>query len=143
MKHYDFFGKKTYLIPNKQKKQLELYKNRYAIGVALTVLMAAFINNIYLLIGFGVVVLFYAEYVYRNKFLKGLTIVPNDEKPEKIINKQALIVNTILYLVFGVLLGYLSWSQTERFNRILLLAVAVGAVITAIQYFFVLLSRNN
>ena len=106
-------------------------------------LMAAFIKNIYLLIGFGVVVLFYAEYVYRNKFLKGLTIVPNDEKPEKIINKQALIVNTILYFVFGVLLGYLSWSQTERFNRILLLAVAVGAVITAIQYFFVLLSRNN
>lgn len=142
IQHYDIFNKNTYIVPESDKKMLEVYKNRYAIIIALAVLLAGIIDTKFILVGFCLVVLIYTEYIYRAKFLKKLTIIPTEKVDKEPINTQALIVNAVLYAVFGVLLGYLALTSMEGFSKSLLIAVSAGAVVLSIRYLLEVITKR-
>lgn len=139
--HYDFFNKNTYQVPQEKKNLLEVFKNRYAVVVALTVLMYAIIDNIYLLVGFGVVALLYTEYLYRNNFLKKLTVIPVEKVDKTPVNKQAATMNFVLYLLFGGLLGYFALTEMEGLSQIILIALSCGSVILSVRYLLTAISK--
>lgn len=131
----DSINKNTYRIPLDKKNLLEVYKNRYAVVLAFTVLMGAFIKNTLILIGFGLAVLLFTEYLYRIKFLKGFTVVVDTTVDEKSISRQALIVNIILYLLLGGLLGYYAMVETpDGIMRYAFLALSVGGIGLGLRY---------
>lgn len=140
--HYDIFNKNTYIVPESERKMLEVLKNRYAIVIALAVLLYTLFDSIFILVGFCLVVLIYTEYIYRAKFLKKLTIIPTEKVVKENINTQALIVNAILYAVFGALLGYLALTTMEGFSKSLLIAVSAGAVVLSIRYLLEVITKK-
>ena len=97
--------------------------------------MGAFIKNTLILIGFGLAVLLFTEYLYRIKFLKGFTVVVDTTVDEKSISRQALIVNIILYLLLGGLLGYYAMVETpDGIMRYAFLALSVGGIGLGLRY---------
>lgn len=141
----DSFNKNTYRIPADKKNLLEVYKNRYAVVLAVTVLLRAFIHNIYYLVGFGIVITLFTEYVYRKKFLKQYTILPSETSiPTKKIDNKAIISNVVLYMCFGLLLGYVTiFEMEDTFSKWMLLAVAIAAVGLAIRYALEYVTNNS
>ena len=134
IEYTDLFNKKTYLVPEDKKALLEVYKNRYAIILALTVLFRIWIENIFILIGFGVVLALFLEFTYRKKYLNSLTQIPYKEKIKAEINKQALVMNTALYSVFASFLLYYAITDVFDYTRYIFIAIAIFAYGLAISY---------
>lgn len=131
----DSINKNTYRIPSDKQSLLEVYKNRYAVVLAFTVLMGAFIKNPFILIGFGIVVVLFTEYLYRVKFLKNYTIVKEVPTKDKDISKESMILNIGLYLLLGALLGYFALFETpDGTTRYVFLALSVGGIALALRY---------
>lgn len=137
IEHTDIINKKKYLVPVDKKLLLEVYKNRYAIIFALVVLFRVWIKSLPILIGFGVVFGAFIEYNYRNNFLKKLTQVPVKEASEpKNINKQALIMNVILYAIFASALLYFALTEVTDYTKYLFIIISIFAYSLSIRYFF-------
>lgn len=134
IEYTDLFNKKTYLVPEDKKALLEVYKNRYAIVLALTVLFRIWIENIFILIGFGVVLALFLEFTYRKKFLNSLTQIPYKEEVKAEINKQALVMNTVLYSVFASFLLYYAITDVFDYTRYIFIAITIFAYGLAISY---------
>lgn len=134
IEYTDLFNKKTYLVPEDKKSLLEVYKNRYAIVLALTVLFRIWIENIFILIGFGVVLALFLEFTYRKKYLNSLTQIPYKEEVKAEINKQALVMNTVLYSVFASFLLYYAITDVFDYTRYIFIAIAIFAYGLAISY---------
>lgn len=136
LEHTDFINKKTYLVPETKKTQLELYKNRYAIGASLAVVLGVWIKKPLLISGFGLIFCLFLEYTYRQKFLKPLTQLPEGKKKaKKEINKQALMMNGILYLVLSFALLFYTLSEVVDNTRYILIAISIFALSLSVRYF--------
>ena len=124
----DIFTRKIYEVKPGQLKEYGFYSNRYTIAIMLGILLNNFTigNEVILGITVGLIVLL--EYRYRRSFLPSLS-VRNQMNVEKTVGKEALIMNTILYLVLGgLLIAYsLSGSLSETYQW-LMTALGVGSL---------------
>ncbi|QIK69253.1 hypothetical protein G7062_02645 [Erysipelothrix sp. HDW6C] len=139
----DFINKKTYRVPKSKETLLGVYQNRYAIILAVCVLLEGFIFGLWPTLFFALVTVVFTEYVYRSRFLKSLTVIPTETVTKKEINKQATIMNCLLYLALGIGLIYYALGEPHPdTQKILLLAIGAGTLGVGITYVTKLFTKN-
>lgn len=127
-KHFkDFISGNIYEVKPERIREYGFYSNRYTVPIMLGILLNNFKmgNAVTILITLGLIVLL--EYRYRRKFLPSLN-VRNHVNIEKTVGKDALVMNSILYIVLGVLLLiYGLTGDVGDSMKWILIALAVGS----------------
>ncbi len=141
IEHIDIISKRKYLVPESKKLQLEVFKNRYAVALALAVLFRFWIKSLPVLVGFGIIFGLFMEYSYRS-FLRPLTSTPFEKSTEnKEINKQALVMNVVLYAVFATALIFFALTEVTDNTKYIFIIISIFAYSLSVRYFFEL--RNK
>ena len=130
----DLITKNTYKLEPKNRNSYRVYSNRYTLAMAFGVLMSSFLFSWQYALAISIAMVLVLEYRYRKSFLPSLKIVA-DVKKETTISNQSLIVNTILYLLFGIIL--IIYMFTEHKDSLVAgigYAIGVAAIGLSITY---------
>ena len=109
--------------------------------------------NIYLAALAALIVLVGLEFLFRFRFLRSLTVIPNFRPERKMsyfeqVNerneKNVLLMKALLYLLFGVLLGvYAFMKEMSTVELAILLIVSLVICIYGITYLVALAKRKK
>lgn len=135
----DIFTRKIYEVKPEQAKEYGFYRNRFTISIMLGVLLNNFKlgNEMIFLITIGLIALL--EYRYRRVFLPSLN-VRNHINVDKTVGKDALIMNTVLYVLLGGLLIAYGFSGIGESLQWIMIALGVGSFGVAYMYLSELLA---
>ncbi|CAM4279435.1 hypothetical protein [Erysipelothrix aquatica] len=140
----DFFNKNVYLVPKDKEALAKVFQSRFAITLALAVVVNGLFFDTPASLVFGLATLIIMEIIYRKRFLQGLTIVPKERfVMNDNLKPQALMMNIGLYALFGVLLTYYALTGVSQdASKWGLLALGVGSLGLSGTYLLTYLSSK-
>ena len=156
--YYDFITRNGYLILESNASQFNLYQKRLIIPLIVFALLlnyriGSFYINIYLAALAALIVLVGLEFLFRFRFLRSLTVIPNFRPERKMsyfeqVNerneKNVLLMKALLYLLFGVLLGvYAFMKEMSTVELAILLIVSLVICIYGITYLVALKKKKK
>lgn len=156
--YYDFITKNGYLILESNAGQFSLYQKRFIIPLIVFALLlnyriGSFYFDIYIAALAAIIVLVGLEFLFRFRFLRSLTVIPNFrperktsylEQINKTNEKNVLLIKALLYLLFGVLLAvYAFMKEITELELIIMLIISVVICIYGIIYLVALAKRKK
>lgn len=143
VEYTDSINGKTYLVPEDKVMLMNVYKNRYAVAVSLSVLFRIWVGQVLLLVLFAFVIGAFMEYNYRQNFLGKLTIVPTEKKKDKLVNRQAMTMNSVLYIILSIALVFFAFKEIEGNSRYIALAFASASFFVGVSYVLELIKNKK
>lgn len=132
----DLLTRNIYEVKADKMKEYTLYRNRYTVSVMLGVLTYGIGVEMILAATLSVFFAIVFEFRYRRKFLPNLN-VRNHMNIDRNVNTQALVMNSILYVILGVIL--LGLALTDQKNdstlQIFMIGTAIGSLGISGMYF--------
>ena len=137
----DNFTKKEYKYSEALTNQYNLFSKRYLVGLSLIAVLVGFdVNtNIALLIGIGFIVI--SEFRYRTSFLNKCTLI-SESKADTKLSKNLLIINTVLYSLFSILLFIYAYSINQSNSQLFIIFIGVVTMIISIIYLVTFLKQK-
>lgn len=137
----DNFTKKEYKYSEALTNQYNLFSKRYLVGLSLIAVLVGFdVNtNIALLIGIGFIVI--SEFRYRTSFLNKCTLISESKADTKLSN-NSLIINTVLYSLFSILLFIYAYSINQSNSQLFIIFIGVVTMIISIIYLVTFLKQK-
>lgn len=137
----DNFTKKEYKYSEALTNQYNLFSKRYLVGLSLIAVLVGFdVNtNIALLIGIGFIVI--SEFRYRTSFLNKCTLI-SESKADTKLSKNSLIINTVLYSLFSILLFIYAYSINQSNSQLFIIFIGVVTMIISIIYLVTFLKQK-
>lgn len=137
----DNFTKKAYKYSEALTNQYNLFSKRYLVGLSLIAVLVGFdVNtNIALLIGIGFIVI--SEFHYRTSFLNKCTLISESKADTKLSN-NSLIINTVLYSLFSILLFIYAYSIDQSNSQLFIIFIEVVTMIISIIYLVTFLKQK-
>lgn len=137
----DNFTKKAYKYSEALTNQYNLFSKRYLVGLSLIAVLVGFdVNtNIALLIGIGFIVI--SEFRYRTSFLNKCTLI-SESKADTKLSKNLLIINTVLYSLFSILLFIYAYSINQSNSQLFIIFIGVVTMIISIIYLVTFLKQK-
>lgn len=137
----DNFTKKAYKYSEALTNQYNLFSKRYLVGLSLIAVLVGFdVNtNIALLIGIGFIVI--SEFRYRTSFLNKCTLI-SESKADTKLSKNSLIINTVLYSLFSILLFIYAYSINQSNSQLFIIFIGVVTMIISIIYLVTFLKQK-
>lgn len=129
--YYDHLTKNGYIIPPNKFNSYTNYSIRLVISVLIGYLAALFLNNNYwggLLVGISTYIAY--TFVFRRKFLKDLSIIPNFKRPQKAGYIERNVIEMNKKRVISII----------AVSAFLMVAIAANAIISGFDIVMIILN---
>ena len=126
---------KGYIIPDEQQGKIIFYKSRFAAVLVLAIIMTSFFDVVYMPYLMGIIALLGIEVYFRYIFLKKMKTDNNFKPPltkpaiELMVEHSTpskIIIKSILYFIFAILILVNSYQTNNQTLDIFSLALSLG-----------------